>query len=153
MKCFAFAWFHFAYVFVACVEKHTKSLQNRSQTSPNLSKSSLGTSFFQWNPFLTLSVLLKLRNSSIKPSKNCPWGSKSLPNLSQKLPKTPPKPSQNPFKNMLEKNMLLELIFCTIFLNFDFKNHEFFNACLLRSNIQISLIFAALSLPNLLLFD
>ena len=88
-----------------------------------------------------------------KDVKKRPKSLQSLPNLSQKLPKTLPKPSQNPFKNMLEKNMLLELIFCTIFLNFDFKNHEFFNACLLRSNIQISWIFAALSLPNLLLFD
>ena len=77
--------------------------------------------------------------------KNCSRASKSLPNLSQKLPKTLPKPSQNPFKDVIEKNILLGFDLFTFFLNFDLKNHQFFIGCLLRSGIQISLIFGALS--------
>ena len=74
-----------------------------------------------------------------------PRASKSLPNLSEKLPKTLPKPFQNPFKDVIEKNILLGLDFFTFFHNFDLKNHQFFIGCLLRSGIQISLIFGALS--------
>ena len=127
-------------------QKLCKILPKPLQTPPN----PLLGSFFSMELNLNFKCVV---TSSKMTSKNCPRASKSLPNLSQKLPKTLPKPSQNPFKNVIEKNILLGLDFFTFFLDFDIKNHQIFNGCLLRSGIQISLIFEPLSPPNLLLFD
>ena len=126
-------------------ERLPTSPKSSPKSFPNLSKP---LQILSWDLFFSMELNLNFKcvvTSSKMTSKNCPRASKSLPNLSQKLPKTLPKPSQNPFKDVIEKNILLGLDFFTFFLDFDIKNHQFFNGCLLRSGIQISLIFGALS--------
>ena len=51
-----------------------------------------------------------------------------------------------------QKKAFLEACFFTIFLDFDLKNNQFFNGFLLRSSIQIALIFGALSPSQSIVF-
>ena len=64
---------------------------------------------------------------------------------SQNPPKTLPKTPRNPSKNACEKYIVFGSVFFTIFFNFGFQNHLFFNEFLMRASIQISSIFGSLS--------
>ena len=108
-------------------ERLPTSPQSSPKSFPNLSKP---LQILSWDLFFSMELNLNFKcvvTSSKMTSKNCPRASKSLPNLSQKLPKTLPKPSQNPFKNVIEKNILLGLDFFTFFLDFNIKNDEIVN--------------------------
>ena len=51
-----------------------------------------------------------------------------------------------------QKKAFLEACFFTMFFDFDLKNNQFFNGFLLRSSIQIALIFGAISPSQSIVF-
>ena len=95
-----------------------------------------------WDLFFSMELNLNFKcvvTSSKMTSKNCSRASKSLPNLSQKLPKTLPKPSQNPFKNAIKKIIVWRLVLFQNFLFFLSKSMDLSYAFKYVSNPKFTL--------------
>ena len=110
-----------------------KPLKMEPKSSPGASKTPFG------------------EHSEYKHQKKTPKSGPREAKTLQTPPKTLPKPFPNPpkinWKVQAQKKAFLEACCFTIFLDFDLKNNQFFNGFLLRSSIQIAVIFGALS-PN-----